>query len=294
MSNPPLNHQALENNAAADSTLQALQRLIDVVAQLRNPDGGCPWDLAQTAETLTPYVIEEAYEVVDAIQGGNPTDIAEELGDLLLQVVLQAQIAREQNQFDLGQIADGIAEKLVRRHPHVFGDESVDNVDDVRRNWEQIKAEEKADTEDPTKLTPKLTRYARSLPPLMASMKISKKAAKAGFEWDDVNGVWDKFHEELDEFRTAIADEPQENQEAELGDLLFTLVNIARWHDLDPAEALQGTNRRFIQRFGLVESVATRPLEDYSIEELEGLWQKAKAKILAEREQAAIDSNARG
>lgn len=274
------------DNATSNSTLQALQRLIDVVAQLRNPDGGCPWDLAQTAETLTPYVIEEAYEVVDAIQGGQPADIAEELGDLLLQVVLQAQIAREQGQFDLKQIADGIAEKLVRRHPHVFGDQVAESVDDVRRNWEQIKAEEKAGVEDPAKLTPKLARYARSLPPLMASMKISKKAAKAGFEWDDIEGVWDKFHEELEEFRTAIAHEPQENQEAELGDLLFTLVNIARWHDLDPAAALQGTNRRFIQRFGLVESVATRPLEEYSIEELEELWQKAKAKIRAERQQS--------
>ena len=190
-----------------------------------------------------------------------------------------AQMAEEAGHFDLEEVARVNHEKLVRRHPHVFGNVTVETVDEVHQNWEQIKAAEKADTEDPTKLTPKLTRYARSLPPLLASLKISKKAVKAGFEWDDVDGVWDKFHEELDEFHQAVAHESQANQEAELGDLLFTLVNIARWHGLDPAAALQGTNQRFIQRFALVESVAQRPIADYSVEELEALWQQAKAKL---------------
>lgn len=263
------------------AALPALRRLIEVVAQLRNPDGGCPWDLAQTPDSLTPFIIEEAYETVDAIQSGDAAAIAEELGDLLLQVVLQAQIAQEAHRFTLADIADGIADKLIRRHPHVFGDVEAPDVDTVHRNWETIKAAEKADTEDPTKLTPKLQRYARSLPPLVAAMKISQKAARAGFEWDDVEGVWDKFHEELAEFQAAIAAEPQANQEAELGDLLFTLVNIARWHGLDPMTALQGTNQRFIQRFGLLESVADRPLAEYSLDELEALWQAAKAQIKA-------------
>ncbi|HEY9762885.1 MAG TPA: nucleoside triphosphate pyrophosphohydrolase [Trichocoleus sp.] len=261
------------------AVLAALERLIDVVAQLRHPETGCPWDLAQTPQTLIPYVIEEAYEVIDAIQVGERDAIAEELGDLLLQVVLQAQLANEAGDFDLSQVATGITEKLIRRHPHVFADVNVQDVEEVHRNWEQIKAQEKGVAHEPDRLTPKLQKYSRTLPPLMAAMSISEKAAKAGFEWEDIEGVWGKFHEELEEFHHAIAHEPKENQEAELGDLLFTLVNIARWHGLDPAAALQGTNRRFIKRFEQVESVADKPLADYSLEELEALWQQAKAKL---------------
>ncbi|WP_052050709.1 nucleoside triphosphate pyrophosphohydrolase [Leptolyngbya sp. KIOST-1] len=259
--------------------LAALERLIDVIAQLRHPETGCPWDLAQTPTSLIPYVIEEAYEVVDAIQVGEKGAIAEELGDLLLQVVLQAQIANDSGDFDLGTVATGIADKLVRRHPHIFGDTSGATPEEVSQNWDRIKAEEKGIPHDPAKLTPKLVKYSRTLPPLMAASKISVKAAKAGFEWEAIDGVWEKFHEELDEFRAALAHEPKENQQAELGDLLFTLVNLARWYDLDPAEALQSTNRRFIQRFELVESVAEKPLSEYGIEELEALWQKAKARL---------------
>jgi XTP/dITP diphosphohydrolase len=217
--------------------------------------------------------------VVDAIQVGERDEIAEELGDLLLQVVLQAQVASDNQDFDLATVANGIADKLIRRHPHVFGDVSVASTEEIHRNWDRIKAEEKGVPHEPHKLSPKLTKYNRTLPPLMAASKISVKAAKAGFEWEDVNGVWDKFHEELDEFHHAIAHESKENQLAELGDLLFTLVNVARWHGLDPAEALQTTNRRFISRFQLVESVAEKPLGDYTLEELETLWQRAKAQL---------------
>ncbi|MGB6015078.1 MAG: nucleoside triphosphate pyrophosphohydrolase, partial [Nodosilinea sp.] len=202
--------------------LAALERLVDIIAQLRHPETGCPWDLAQTSTSLIPYVIEEAYEVVDAIQVGEKDAIAEELGDLLLQVVLQAQVASDSGDFDLGIVATGIADKLVRRHPHIFGDASGATPEEVSQNWDRIKAEEKGIPHDPTKLTPKLVKYSRTLPPLMAARKISAKAAKAGFEWDNIDGVWDKFHEELDEFRTALASEPKANQQAELGDLLFT------------------------------------------------------------------------
>lgn len=259
--------------------LAALERLIDVIAQLRHPETGCPWDLAQTPTSLIPYVIEEAYEVVDAIQVGDQDAIAEELGDLLLQVVLQAQVASDNGDFDLGTVATSIADKMVRRHPHVFGDTSAETPAEVKQNWDRIKAEEKGIPHEPHKLSPKLAKYSRTLPPLMAASKISVKAAKAGFEWNDIDGVWDKFHEELDEFRQALAHEPRSNQQAELGDLLFTLVNLARWYDLDPSEALQSTNRRFIQRFELVEGVAEKPLNEYSIEELETLWQRAKARL---------------
>jgi XTP/dITP diphosphohydrolase len=257
------------------AALAALQHLITVVAQLRDPNGGCPWDLAQTPETLIPFVLEEAYETADAIRQGETAAIADELGDLLLQVVLQAQIGSESQQFDLATVAEGIAAKLIRRHPHVFGTAQAETVEQVRQNWEEIKAEE-----EQTKtalLSPRLERYARSLPPLTAAMKISKKVAEVGFEWDSVAGVWEKFHEELGEFEQALAAETKAEQQAELGDLLFTIVNLARWYGLDPEAALQGTNQRFVQRFSHVEqSLAGRALSDYSLEELEQFWQAAK------------------
>jgi XTP/dITP diphosphohydrolase len=275
------------NKQASVSELEALQQLIDVVAQLRSPDGGCPWDLAQTPQTLTPYVIEEAYEVVDAIRSGEQKAIQEELGDLLLQVVLQAQIASEAGNFSLTDVAQGITEKLIRRHPHVFDDVKVENVEEVSQNWEQIKAAEKGETiEEAQLLSRKLARYASTLPPLMAGIKISQKAAAAGFDWENVEGIWEKFQEELGEFKQAIEQESSVEQQAELGDLLFTIIQIARWYKLDPTEGLQGTNRRFIQRFAQIEAVANRPISDYKLEELEILWQQAKAKLADEHNRA--------
>jgi XTP/dITP diphosphohydrolase len=293
--------ESASNRAESTNTthLTALQDLIDVVAKLRSPDGGCPWDLEQTPETLMPYIIEEAYEAVDAIRQGDPEGIADELGDLLLQVVLQAQIASEAKQFTIKDVAEAITAKLIRRHPHVFGTVEVSSTTEVHANWERIKAaEERGENPEivddemlnaqpsPTPLTPRLQKYARSLPPLMACHKISKKAASAGFEWDDVNGVWDKFHEELDEFHYAVEHESKARQQAELGDLLFTLVNIARWHGLDASEALQSTNQRFINRFAQVEEAAGRSLTDLSIDELENMWQTAKAKLATQEKQA--------
>ena len=266
------------------SILDALQRLIEVVAQLRSPEGGCPWDLAQTPQTLIPYVIEEAYEVVDAIQSGDKGAIAEELGDLLLQVVLQTQIASEYQDFTLEEVAVSITDKLIRRHPHVFGDVEVNSAAEVNQNWEQIKAVEKGETPEQAQLlSRKLKRYARSLPPLMAGMKISKKAAAAGFEWENAAGVWEKFEEELGEFKAALEQGDKAHQQAELGDLLFTIINIARWYDLNPFDGLQGTNRRFIQRLSMMEKFAPRPLTDYDIKELESLWQQAKAQLNSEK-----------
>lgn len=266
------------------SILKALERLIKVVARLRSPEDGCPWDLAQTPQTLVPYVIEEAYEVVDALQSENKDAIAEELGDLLLQVVLQTQIASEQQDFTLEDVARGITEKLIRRHPHVFADVKVNSAAEVNQNWEQIKAAEKGETPEQSKLlSRKLDRYARTLPPLMAGMKISKKAAAEGFEWSNIDGVWAKFTEELAEFKEALAVDNKAEQESELGDLLFTIINLARWYDLDPFAGLQGTNRRFIERLEIMEKFAIRPLSAYNLEELESLWQQAKAQLKAER-----------
>jgi len=260
-----------------NSTLAALQELIEIVAKLRSPNGGCPWDLAQTPESLTPYVVEEAYEVVDAIKSGQKKAIVDELGDLLLQVVLQAQIASEANDFTLAEVAESISKKMIRRHPHVFGDVKVNSMEEVKKNWEEIKAAEIGETND--LLSKKLSRYARQLPPLLAAMKISKKAAAVGFEWENVDGVWQKFYEEVGEFEEALKSEDKEHQQAEMGDILFVLVQLARWYDLNPEQALQGTNHRFLKRFALLEEMCERPISDYSLAEFEQMWQKAKAQL---------------
>ncbi len=259
----------------------AIQQLIEVVAKLRSPVDGCPWDLQQTHESLIPYVIEEAYEVIDAIQGGDHRAIAEELGDLLLQVILHSQIASEAGTFTIAEVAEGISQKLIRRHPHVFGDVTVENIEEIHQNWEKIKAEEKGeDLATTQKLSYKLNRYARSLPPLTAGMKISQKAAANGFEWENAEGVWAKFHEELDELHQALEHESKENQQAELGDLLFTLINVARWYDLDPSAALQSTNRKFIQRLEVIEKLSDRPIDDsFTPLELDNLWKQAKEQL---------------
>ncbi len=264
--------------------LTALQYLMEVVAKLRSPDGGCPWDLAQTPETLIPYILEEAYETVDAIRSGEQKAIAEELGDLLLQIILQSQIASESQKFTFAEVAEGIAQKLIRRHPHVFGDVKVANAEEVHQNWQQIKAAEKGENPaEAQKLSRQLSRYHRTLPPIMAAMKISQKAAGAGFEWDNVEGVWAKFQEELAEFQAALQADDREHQQEELGDLLFTIINIARWYQLDPAAGLQGTNHRFITRLQKMEAMCDRPLTDYSLDQLEQLWQQAKAQLRNEK-----------
>ena len=265
---------------AKASILNALNDLIDVVAKLRSPQEGCPWDLAQTQQTLIPYIIEEAYEVAAAIRSENQAEIVEELGDFLLQVILQSQIASENGHFTLEEVAQGITDKLIRRHPHVFGEIEVNDAAEVRKNWEAIKAQEKGyHPEQVEKLSHKFQKYTETLPPLFASLKISTKAAKAGFEWDQVEGIWDKFEEELAEFQAALKTDDRKHQESELGDLLFTLVNIARWYGFDPSEALHGTNQRFVQRLSIMEELADGSLSDYSLDELEQLWQSAKQRL---------------
>jgi len=272
------------------STLSALEELIDVVARLRDPEGGCPWDLEQTHASLVPYVLEEAHEVADAIRHGNDEHLNEELGDLLLQVVLHAQIAREDGRFDLAQIARGISAKLIHRHPHVFGDAVATDSAAVKQTWEAIKAEEQADRQNATStaspLSERLAGKVRGQPALQGAMTISKQAAAAGFEWDDIAGVWQKVQEELDELKEAVAeaqaDGDRSHAQEDLGDVLFTLVNVARWCDLDPEAGLAGTNRRFLDRFSRVEAALGGDIGGRSIRELEGLWQQAKAQIRAE------------
>jgi len=257
----------------APAESDAIQTLVDLVARLRHPDGGCPWDLEQSHRTLIPYVLEEAHEVADAIRHGDTSALRDELGDLLLQVVLHAQIASETNTFDLNAVAQAICDKLMRRHPHVFGGEP--------RSWDAIKAEEQgaALKNSPSPLSDRLTGKVRSLPALAGAMAISKKAAKAGFEWEDIDGVWAKVHEELAELKQAVRSGDRDHAQEELGDVLFTLVNVARWCQLDPEEGLAGTNHRFLDRFSRVESALGGDLQGRSISELEALWQQAKAQI---------------
>ena len=254
----------------------ALQKLINVVARLRDPDQGCPWDLKQTHASLVPYVLEEAHEVADAIRHGDDDHLKEELGDLLLQVILHAQIGREQGRFDVDAIASAISDKLVRRHPHVFGGEP--------RSWDAIKAEEQAAAlkNSPSPLSDRLAGKVRGMPALAGAMAISKKAAKAGFEWEDIDGVWAKVHEELEELKQAVRSGDRGHAQEELGDVLFTLVNVARWCQLDPEEGLAGTSHRFLDRFARVETALGGDLQGRSISELEALWQQAKAQIKAE------------
>ncbi|QNJ04634.1 nucleoside triphosphate pyrophosphohydrolase [Synechococcus sp. PROS-U-1] len=269
----------------ANAPSDAMQRLIEVVAQLRDPTTGCPWDLEQTHASLVPYVLEEAHEVADAIRHGDDNHLKEELGDLLLQVVLHAQIAGEEQRFDLDAIANGISEKMIRRHPHVFGDAEASSSDDVRRSWDAIKRQEQAEAlaGATSPLSDQLRTKVRGLPALAGAMTISKKAAKAGFEWDDMDGVWEKVHEELDELKEAVANGNRGHAQEELGDLLFTLVNVARWCGIGPEEGLAGTNQRFLDRFSRVEAALGGDLQGRSIHELEVLWKQAKAAIRAEQ-----------
>ena len=274
----------------ADGAAAALAELLTVVDRLRDPEHGCPWDLEQTHRSLIPYVLEEAHEVADAIRHGNDAHLAEELGDLLLQVVLHARIASESGRFDFAAVARGISAKLVRRHPHVFGTAQARDSAAVRRHWEAIKLREQAGADPeapafpagPSPLSDRLAGKVRGMPALAGAMTISRKAAAAGFEWDAIAGVWAKVEEELGELQEAVASGDRGHAQEELGDLLFTLVNVARWGDLDPEEGLAGTNRRFLDRFRRVEAALGGDLGGRSIGELESHWRAAKAAIRAE------------
>ena len=263
-----------------------LRRLEDLVARLRDPAEGCPWDREQTHQSLTPYVLEEAHEVADAIRHGDDQHLKEELGDLLLQVVLHARIAEEDNRFDLNAVAAGISDKLVRRHPHVFADAEARDSAAVRISWEAIKAQERAGAKaaavSASPLSDQLASKVRGQPALSGAMTISRKAAKAGFEWEDIAGVWSKVNEELEELKDAICSGDKAHAQEELGDVLFTLVNVARWCEISPEEGLAGTNQRFLDRFSRVEAALDGDLEGHSIQKLEELWQQAKQAIRSE------------
>ena len=246
--------------------------LEEIVRLLRAP-GGCPWDAEQTHQSIRRNFLEEAYEAVEAIDEGSPAHLKEELGDVLLQVVFHALMEQEAGRFDLDAVADGICKKLIFRHPHVFGEVSVSGTGEVLSNWEELKRKEKGQATN----TDALEAVARSLPALWRAEKVQKKAKKAGFDWPDVSGALDKLSEELEELKTAVAEGT--NVEEELGDLLFSAVNVSRFVKVDTEEALNGATDKFIGRFRKVEEEAARQgraLEGMSLAELDKLWEHAK------------------
>jgi MazG family protein len=250
--------------------------LVRLMAVLRAPDG-CPWDLKQTFDTIKTYLLEEAYEVMDAIDQRDWDGLAEELGDLLLQPVFFAQMAKDEGRFDIVDSLAAINNKLVRRHPHVFGEAVAHTAEDVKHRWDEIKKQEKAEQGIASKES-MLDGVPRTLPALVEAEKISKKAAGAGFEWPDIGGVLDKLQEEAAELGRARASGDQEHIEAEIGDLLFTLVNLARFLKVDPEQALRKTNARFRRRFAHVEReiAAGGGFRETPLERMEELWQEAK------------------
>jgi len=262
---------------SSESTTGArFERLVGLMARLRAP-GGCPWDLEQTFDSIKPYTLEETYEVLDAIDQRDWTGLAEELGDFMLQAVFYAQMANEEGKFNIDDSLDAICEKLIRRHPHIFGDTLAKTADDVKVRWDQIKSEEKKKRGDGPK--PLLASVPRSMPALVEAQQISSKAAGAGFDWDDVEQVIAKLHEELDELRRARDGADPTEIADELGDMLFVIVNIARFLKVDPEQALRGTNAKFRRRFGYVEErlgSRGRKLAESNIAEMEELWQEAK------------------
>ena len=263
---------------AAPETLAQLDRIIDIMRRLRDPDTGCPWDVEQDFSTIAPYTIEEAYEVADAVQRGDITDIRDELGDLLLQVVFQSRIAEEAGLFTLADVARSISDKMVERHPHVFGGEDRPEISEQSGRWEAIKAAERAKRGK----TGVLDDVAAGLPPMLRALKLQKRAARVGFDWVQIDDIIAKLHEETDELRAETRREPADQERIidEVGDVLFVAVNLARRAGVDPETALMGCNSKFERRFRYIEEQSEKigtSIHDMTLDEMEGLWQETKS-----------------
>lgn len=247
-----------------------LERLIEIIDILRS-ENGCKWDREQTHTTLRKNMLEEAYEAVDAIDDNDMKHLQEELGDVLLQVVLHAQIAKEEKSFDIEDVAKQISDKLIHRHPHVFGDVKVDSTQEILDNWEKLKKEEKPHR------TSIMDGISRAQAALMSAQKISKKAVNVGFEWPNEESLYDCVLSEIKEFKEA---KTQDEKEDELGDILFAVVNLARWNKIDAEQALLRANKKFISRFRAMEKLADKDLETLSLEEWDNLWKQAKKSLV--------------
>ncbi len=279
--------------ADPELTHDPMQDLLSIMARLRDPQSGCPWDLQQDFRSIAPYTIEEAYEVADAIERGNLNELRDELGDLLLQVVFHARMAEEQGAFTFSDVAAAINDKMIRRHPHVFATASMPGVDEQTRHWEDIKAEERAAkrADGDATAASAIDDVSAALPGLPRTIKLTRRAARVGFDWPSPHGVFDKIREELAELEEAWdqGEGDQARVEAELGDMLFATANLARHLRIDPESALRGTIRRFEERFREAEKVlAGRGLtmEDASFEQREAAWESAKRKERALQQEA--------
>lgn len=267
-----------------DETMPAMEILLDIMSRLRDPQHGCPWDLRQDFRSIVPYTVEETYELVDAIDEGDVEQIREELGDVLFQVVFYAQLASEQGLFDFQEVVAGISSKLIRRHPHVFGDSAASAIGqnptevDVKENWERAKQAERQQKQRNAILDD----VPRALPSLSRAQKLQKRAARVGFDWLGADGVWEKIEEEIAELREAIASDSDAAIEAELGDVLIAVVNLARHLGVDAETAARRANGRFESRFRLMEQAAQEDgvaLKDETMTQLERRWQQAKVKL---------------
>lgn len=252
-----------------------LERLVDIIAVLRS-ENGCPWDREQTHRSLRPNMLEEAYEAVDAIDDNNIPNLREELGDVLLQVVLHAQIAKDEGEFDIEDVAKELSEKLIHRHPHVFGDTKISSTDEILSNWDKLKKEEK------TYRKSILDGISKSQSALMSAQKISKKVVKVGFEWDSVESLKDCIESEYREFEGAVQSGDKDLMEDEMGDIFFATVNLARWYKIDAEQALLRANKKFTARFKKMEELAEKPLEEYTFDEFNNLWKRAKLELKKE------------
>ena len=249
-------------------------KLIDIFERLRAPDG-CPWDKEQTHESLLPYFLEETYEVIESVELNDWVTLKEELGDVLLHVFLQAQIARESNKFDIQDTLNGINEKLIRRHPHVFGNKKVNKSFQAKKNWEVIKHTEK-------KRLSRLDGVPKSLPALIRAQRLQQKASYAGFDWDNVEDIWKKLYEEINELKSAQKTGNMENFKEEIGDVLFSVVNLSRFFDIPAEDMLRAANRKFTSRFQKIEEelkAKGKKLENCTLEEMDEIWDKSKEKI---------------
>ena len=261
-------------NVEKERPARAILALIDVMARLRAPEGGCPWDIEQTFRTIAPYTIEEAYEVADAIERDDMPALKDELGDLLFQAVFHARMAEEDGLFDFADVAEAISEKMVRRHPHVFGDADMRDANEQTTAWEEQKAEERAAKGHGSLLDD----VPVGLPGLSRAVKLQKRAARVGFDWREAKDVLSKIVEETAELTEAMDSKDADKMEDEFGDLLFVLANLSRHLKIDPEAALRRTNEKFVRRFSYIEEKLGDRLSDASLEEMESLWTEAKAR----------------
>ncbi|MEW8563504.1 MAG: nucleoside triphosphate pyrophosphohydrolase [Candidatus Thiodiazotropha sp.] len=260
--------------------MEAMQRLLEIMAQLRDPAKGCPWDLNQTYSTIVPYTLEEAYEVADSIQRGDMAELRDELGDLLFQIVFYSQLAKEDGHFDFNDVASGICDKMIRRHPHVFSDARYENEQELRHAWEQQKAEERTQRKDPSGQTSHMDGVAHALPALIRAEKLQKRAARVGFDWPHAQDALDKVNEELDEVRVEIGRGDKDRLQDELGDLLFSMVNLIRLLGMEAEQSLSRANEKFERRFRAMERSLQEEneanIQDLSLEQLDAAWERVK------------------